>query len=116
MGWLSREQLYLLPKGNNHRVLRFDNAAGKPNGANADGVLGQPDFASNTQALPKPGWCFRYAFLLIREVDCMSVKDLEPNRVLIFTDAANKLNGGPADFVFGQPDFTTQSSAPLKIK
>jgi len=31
----------------NSRILRFDNAALKANGANADGVLGQSDFASN---------------------------------------------------------------------
>ena len=30
----------------NRRVLRFDSAAFKSNGANADGVLGQPDFTS----------------------------------------------------------------------
>lgn len=34
---------------NNSRVLRFDSAAGKPNGAAADGVLGQSDFTSNTK-------------------------------------------------------------------
>ncbi|MFN7928679.1 MAG: hypothetical protein U0Y68_12150 [Blastocatellia bacterium] len=31
-----------------NRVLRFDNAAAKANGAPADGVLGQPNFTSNT--------------------------------------------------------------------
>ncbi|MGB5873871.1 MAG: hypothetical protein WBH56_09100, partial [Bacteroidota bacterium] len=30
----------------NNRVLRFDSASYKPTGANADGVLGQPDFTS----------------------------------------------------------------------
>ncbi|ETR71492.1 MAG: NHL repeat protein [Candidatus Magnetoglobus multicellularis str. Araruama] len=35
----------------NDRVLRFDNAAMKSNGANADGVLCQPDFVSNTSAV-----------------------------------------------------------------
>jgi hypothetical protein len=33
---------------NNNRVLRFDGAASKPNGASADGVLGQSNFTSNT--------------------------------------------------------------------
>ena len=37
-------------------------------------------------------------------------------RVLIYTDAANKINGGPADFVIGQPDFTTQSAATTQNK
>ncbi|MBF8248342.1 MAG: choice-of-anchor D domain-containing protein, partial [Bacteroidetes bacterium] len=30
-----------------HRILRFDNATTKANGANADGVLGQPNFTSS---------------------------------------------------------------------
>jgi len=34
--------------GANGRVLRFDNAVNKTNGANADGVLGKPDFTSNS--------------------------------------------------------------------
>jgi hypothetical protein len=32
----------------NHRVLRFDAAASKANGAAADGVLGQADFTSGS--------------------------------------------------------------------
>jgi hypothetical protein len=38
----------------NSRVLRFDNAATKANGANADGVLGQPDFVSSNTPNPPP--------------------------------------------------------------
>ena len=33
----------------NHRMLRFNDASTKANGASADGVLGQPDFFSNVQ-------------------------------------------------------------------
>ena len=47
--------LYLDPAGRlwigdygNNRVLRFDDAANKANGAAADGVLGQPDFTTNS--------------------------------------------------------------------
>ena len=36
----------------NNRVLRFDNAAGKANGANADGVLGQLDFYQQMRLPP----------------------------------------------------------------
>ncbi len=36
----------------NYRVLRFDNAAAKANGAAADGVLGVPLFTVNTGASP----------------------------------------------------------------
>ena len=38
----------------NNRVLRFDNAASKPNGASADGVLGQSDFTSNSATPTQP--------------------------------------------------------------
>jgi len=34
--------------GENHRVLLFQTAASKANGAAADGVIGQPDFTTNT--------------------------------------------------------------------
>ncbi len=39
----------------NYRLLRFDNAAGKINGGNADGVLGQPDFNNVTRACTQDG-------------------------------------------------------------
>lgn len=38
-------RLFVMDYGFN-RVLRFDQAAAKPNGANADGVLGEPNFTS----------------------------------------------------------------------
>src|SRR5206468_692221 len=40
---------------NNSRVLRFDSAAAKTNGAPADGVLGQPAFTSNNPAMTQNG-------------------------------------------------------------
>lgn len=46
----SAGRLWVADTGNS-RVLRFDNAARKPNGAPADGVLGQPDFSTRTQAV-----------------------------------------------------------------
>ena len=42
----------------NNRVLRFDGAVAKANGANADGVLGQPDFTSNAPAATAGGMFF----------------------------------------------------------
>ena len=94
----------------NHRVLRFDNAASKPNGANADGVLGQPDFTSNTQTLTQTGLVLPGRVSVDQGGRLYVSEGLGANRVLIYTDAAGKSNGGPADFVIGQPDFTTQSS------
>ena len=39
----------------NNRILRYDNAALKANGADADGVLGQPDFSSAGAAFTQSG-------------------------------------------------------------
>ena len=100
----------------NHRVLRFDNAASKPNGANADGVLGQPDFTTNTQALTQTGLVLPARVSVDQGGRLYVSEGLGADRVLIYTDAANKLNGDPADFVIGQPDFTTQSSGTTQNK
>jgi sugar lactone lactonase YvrE/lysophospholipase L1-like esterase len=93
---------------NNHRVLRFDDAANKPNGANADGVLGQPDFVSQVQGLAanrmnSPNSVFLDAG------GRLWVSDFNNRRVLRFDDAANKPNGANADGVLGQPDFVTNT-------
>ncbi|KPA18019.1 Pentaxin, partial [Candidatus Magnetomorum sp. HK-1] len=90
----------------NHRVLRFDNASTKANGANADAVLGQTNFVSNTSATtninvstPLTGFMDHAGHLYI--------SDMANQRILIFNDALNKANGASADHVLGQPGFTT---------
>ena len=100
----------------NHRVLRFDNAASKANGANADGVLGQPDFTSNTQALTQNGMVLPGRVAVDQGGRSYVSEGLGADRVLIYTGAAGKLNGDPADYVIGQPDFTTQSSGTTQNK
>ena len=91
----------------NNRVLRFDNAAEKDNGADADGVLGQPDFTSNTAALSQSGMssprgvCLYYTSLF--------VADRTNVRVLRFDHAAEKADGADADGVLGQPDFISNA-------
>ena len=91
----------------NHRVLRFDNAASKANGADADGVLGQADFTSNgtgvtATTMEKPiGLCLMGTTLF--------VGDRSNGRILRFDDAAQKANGAAADGVLGQPDLTTRN-------
>ncbi len=92
----------------NHRVLRFDNAASKANGAAADGVLGQPDFVTVTSGLSatkmaEPFGVFVDAggrLWISEDVNC---------RVTRFDNAATKANGAAADGVLGQPDFTTNT-------
>ena len=89
------------------RVLRFDNAAGRVNGANADGVLGQADFISNVQSLSQGG--MEYPGRLAADGSGrLYVSDgFNFDRVVIFHNAANRPNGANADFVLGQPDFVS---------
>jgi DNA-binding beta-propeller fold protein YncE len=91
----------------NNRVLRFDDAANAINGANADGVLGAPNFLVNYG-----GATTQYAFhgpdgLAVDPAGHLWVADYSNNRVLRFDDAANRKDGALADRVLGQPDFTT---------
>jgi hypothetical protein len=82
----------------NHRVLRFDNASTKTTGANADGVLGQPNFTSNTSGttaalLSAPTSVF------VDGSGRLWVADKDNNRVVRFDNAATKPNGSNADGV-----------------
>jgi len=94
----------------NHRVLRFDNAAAKANGANADGVLGQVDFTSYTPATSQNRMYYP-AGLFVDWHGRLWVGDYYNNRVLRFDNAAAKTDGGDADGVLGQADFTSSISA-----
>ena len=92
----------------NHRVLRFDNAASKANGANADGVLGQPDFTSNTAATTQSGMNTPVG-VAVDAAGHLYISDGHNNRILVFENAAALANGAHASNVLGQPDFTTYS-------
>jgi len=102
----------------NHRVLRFDDAANKANGAAADGVLGQSLFTTNSFATTASGmrWPRRISTRLVTTpppfvffLTELWVTDADNHRVLRFDNAANKANGGPADGVLGQANFTSGS-------
>lgn len=93
----------------NNRILRFEDAANKTNGANADGVLGQADFTATSSnntasAINKPAGIF------VDKNNRLWVADAENHRVLRFDDAANKANGADADGVLGQEDFISDES------
>ena len=90
----------------NHRVLRFDNAAAKPNGANAEGVLGQPDFTTGSSGLSATKMN-RPMGVFADTAGRLWVCEDNNNRAIRFDAAAAKPNGAPADGVLGQPDFTT---------
>ena len=95
--------------GNNCRVLRFDNAASKPNGANADGVLGQANFTTRACATSQTAVRTTVG-LHVDQLGRLYVGDFNANRVLIFLNAATLANGAPASIVLGQPGFTSSTS------
>jgi sugar lactone lactonase YvrE len=94
----------------NHRVLRYDNAASKANGAPADGILGQADFTSSGIATTQSGMDSP-AGLTVDATGRLWVADGSNRRVLRYDNAASKANGAPADGVLGQADFTSKVSA-----
>ncbi|ETR65519.1 MAG: NHL repeat containing protein [Candidatus Magnetoglobus multicellularis str. Araruama] len=93
----------------NHRVLRFDNAASKTNGANADGVLGQINFTSNTTGTTQNTMNGSFDVFGDHD-DHIYVLDLNNNRVLRFDNASLKSYGANADAVLGQTDFVSSSN------
>ena len=101
--------------GFNNRVLRFDNAAAKANGANADGVLGQPDFVTSAPATTQSKMNFPTG-VFIDSAGRLWVSESSNNRVLRFDNAAAKPNGANADGVLGQPDFVTSAPATTQSK
>ncbi|MFN8381040.1 MAG: sortase [Anaerolineales bacterium] len=94
----------------NNRVLRFDNASSKTTGANADGVLGQPNFTSSGSAANQSGMFFP-SEVQIDSAGRLWVAEYGNSRVLRFDNAASKANGANADGVLGQPNFTSTAAA-----
>jgi DNA-binding beta-propeller fold protein YncE/predicted esterase len=94
----------------NHRVLRFDNASSKTNGANADGVLGQSDFTTGTSGLSETKMNRPMGVYLDSE-DHLWVCEDDNNRVIRFDNVSAKPNGSAADGVLGQPDFTSNQKS-----
>jgi predicted esterase/sugar lactone lactonase YvrE len=92
----------------NHRVLRFENAAGKPNGSNADGVLGQPDFTTGASGL-SAAKMNRPMGVYADAKDHLWVCEDDNNRVMRYDNASTKPDGAAADGVLGQPDFTSNA-------
>ncbi|MDP1676094.1 MAG: NHL repeat-containing protein [Bacteroidota bacterium] len=97
--------LFVLDQGNS-RVLRFDNAVSKTNGAAADGVLGQQNFTSKGFGSTAATF-FSPQGIATDASGNLYVADGSNNRVLRFNSAASKANGTAADAVFGQTTFTS---------
>jgi len=87
----------------NNRVLRFDDAANKGSGADANGVLGQLDFTSSGSGSNAKGMNQPFG-VAATSGGALFVADMINSRVLRFDDAAGKLDGANADHVLGQPD------------
>jgi sugar lactone lactonase YvrE len=96
--------------GDNNRVLRFDNAASKANGAAADRVLGQTDFVSSASNSTTAATMAVPTALVVDGNGTLYLCDYGYNRVLIYENALSKANGGSADVVLGQNNFTSSSS------
>lgn len=91
-----------------NRILRFDNAAAKPDGANADGVLGQSSFTTSAVATT-PSTFNQPIGVCADGKGNLYVSDQSNNRVVIFLNAASKINGANADNFLGQPSFYVNS-------
>ena len=91
-----------------HRVLRFDQAATKPSSSPADGVMGQVDFTTTSTGVSSSVMLAPSGLAVSGTT--LYVSDYEANRMLRFDNAATKSNGAAAQAVFGQASFTAISA------
>ena len=94
---------------NIHRLLRFQNAATLPNGSNADLVIGQPDFVTGTAGLSATKMNNTNG-VYVDWLGNLWVSEYTNRRVLKFNNVSTLVNGDTADVVLGQPDFITNTS------
>ncbi len=102
--------LFVLDRGNN-RIMRWDNAAAvaDSDGADADGVLGQPAFDTSVAALDQASLDDPHG-IAADSSGRIYIADRGNQRVVTHDIAKRKPNGANADNVFGQPDFDTEGS------
>ncbi len=92
----------------NHRVLCFENAVDKANGADADKVFGQDDFLSNDAEDIPSGSSMNYpSYVTVAPDGTLWVSDFGNSRVLGLLNALGKPSGAAADIVLGQPGFAS---------
>lgn len=110
----SAGRLWVTDNGN-YRVLRYDNASTKTDGADADGVLGQGTFLTNDPGPRDMGNSnstehskfYDVSGIAVDSSGNLYVSDESFHRVLRFNSAAGKPDGGDADACLGQPDLKT---------
>lgn len=93
----------------NSRILRWADAENVPSGSAAVQVLGQADFTSRGQRAGQAGMGWP-AGIAIDPLGRLWVADYWNNRVLRFDNPTAKGNGGAADGVIGQVDFSGRNS------
>lgn len=95
---------------NNRRILVF-NTIPTSNGASADFVLGQPDMTSVTENASVSANAYNYSAPNNIQVfqGKLYIGDSAAHRVLVWNSIPTDWDT-PADYVIGQPDFTTVSS------
>lgn len=98
---LAADELYVADTGHN-RVLVFTKS--NPVDAEADYVIGQPNFTSAAVAAPSATSLNAPTGLSIDNYNRLYVSDTGNNRVLFYS---NPLTNPSAEAVFGQPDFTS---------
>jgi len=99
----------------NSRILRFNNATSKANGAPADVVFGEPDFNTGfdeTYDLVTPTATQLYfpTQIYVDGADNLWVTDDGFNRVMMFPNASTAPSSEAATKVLGQPDFLDEAS------
>jgi sugar lactone lactonase YvrE len=100
--------LFVADRGNN-RVIRFDNAAAKPNGDPANVVLGQANFTTIGVAALPTGMDSASGVTITPE-NVLWVSDEDNNRILRFDNATTLTSGAAANGVIGQPNLTSNPS------
>jgi sugar lactone lactonase YvrE len=94
----------------NHRMLRFNNASTKANGAAADGVIGQPDFTTMTSGTTSQKLAYPYYAPFVDPGGSLWVPDTGNNRVLRFSPDATP----PLLAVTAPPKLTKKKVITLK--
>ncbi len=104
--WVDSSGRLWVADNSNHRILRFDNAAGLANGASASAVLGQGNLTTCTSGTSQNKFSNPNR-VSGDPAGRLYVSDFSNNRVMVFDNAASLANGANASYVLGQPDFTT---------
>lgn len=94
----------LIADGNNNRVLIY-NGIPSQNGESADIVIGQEDFGLSSSGINNKKFSVPVG-VTVSPTGILAIGDFANQRVLIFNEVPTT-NGDSADFVLGQPDFTS---------